>query len=210
MPKIKFSKSVFDATTRNKLNKEILTSFESSPEMRKEIKRVFQQANRRIQNIEQTGQFSPAVMSLNKGDIKGYTKFSMRGTWDDLKVEYGKAISFLRQPTSTASGTRQYSEHLRKSYDLTENEFNMMSSALMGKLNSLSDTDFVDKYLMRYKDFTGDLEQSAKDISTQIESEAESVARALQTELSDTASDAVQQIDETIQQMLSDFSDFGL
>ena len=77
--KIKFTKSVFDATQRAKLKKEILQAVESSPEYRKEIARVFQMANRRIQNIEKSGQFSPAVQALNKGDITGFTKFSMQG-----------------------------------------------------------------------------------------------------------------------------------
>lgn len=92
--KIKFTKSVFGATQRAKIKKEILQAVESSPEYRKEIARVFQMANRRIQNIEQSGQLSPAVQALNKGDIKGFTKFSMRGDWNTLKIEYGKAISF--------------------------------------------------------------------------------------------------------------------
>ena len=30
----------------------------------------------------------------------------MKGDWNTLKIEYGKAISFLRQPTSTAQGAR--------------------------------------------------------------------------------------------------------
>ena len=77
--KIKFTKTVFDATQRAKLKKEILQAVESSPEYRKEIARVFQMANCRIQNIEKSGQFSPAVQALNKGDITGFTKFSMQG-----------------------------------------------------------------------------------------------------------------------------------
>lgn len=92
--KITFTNSVFNATKRAKIKKEILQSVESSPEYRKEIARVFQMANRRIQNVEVSGQLSPAVQALNKGDIKGFTKFSMKGDWNTLKIEYGKAISF--------------------------------------------------------------------------------------------------------------------
>jgi hypothetical protein len=100
--KIEFTKSVFGATQRTKIKKEILQAVESSPEYRKEIARVFQMANRRIQNIEASGQLSPAVQALNKGDIQGFTKFSMRGDWNTLKIEYGKAISFLRGKTVRA------------------------------------------------------------------------------------------------------------
>lgn len=149
-------------------------------------------ANRRIQNIEKAGLLSPAVQALGKGDVQGFAKFSMRGkTWDDLKIEYGKAVSFLRQPTSTASGTRQYNDHLMEAYDLTEYEFDAMARSLSGKLSSLSESSFVERYLMRYKDFTGELEQSASDISTQIESEAESIQRAIDNEIMEDAEDIV-------------------
>lgn len=211
--KIKFTKSVFGATQRAKIKKEILQAVESSPEYRKEIARVFQMANRRIQNIEQSGQLSPAVQALNKGDVKGFTKFSMKGDWNTLKIEYGKAISFLRQPTSTAQGTRQYGQHLQRVYDLTPDEYNLMARNLQGKLNSVSDSDFVERYLMRYKDFTGEMAQSASDISTQIESEAQSISRAIDAEIERQANevaDAMDDMQNDIERILSNFGKFGL
>mgnify|MGYP000557834530 FL=1 len=211
--KIKFTKSVFGATQRAKVKKEILQAVESSPEYRKEIARVFQMANRRIQNIEQSGQLSPAVQALNKGDIKGFTKFSMKGDWSTLKIEYGKAISFLRQPTSTAQGARQYGQHLQRMYDLTPDEYNLMARNLQGKLNSVSDSDFVERYLMRYKDFTGEMEQSASDISTQIESEAQSISRAIDAEVERQANEVADQMEDMqndIERILRDFGKFGL
>lgn len=211
--KIKFTKSVFGATQRAKIKKEILQAVESSPEYRKEIARVFQMANRRIQNIEQSGQLSPAVKALNKGDIKGFTKFSMKGDWNTLKIEYGKAISFLRQPTSTAQGARQYGQHLQRMYDLTPDEYNLMARNLQGKLNSVSDSDFVERYLMRYKDFTGEMEQSASDISTQIESEAQSISRAIDAEIERQANEVADQMEDMqndIERILRNFGKFGL
>lgn len=211
--KIKFSKSVFGATQRAKIKKEILQAVESSPEYRKEIARVFQMANRRIQNIEQSGQLSPAVQALNKGDVKGFTKFSMKGDWNTLKIEYGKAISFLRQPTSTAQGARQYGQHLQRMYDLTPDEYSLMARNLQGKLSSVSDSDFVERYLMRYKDFTGEMEQSASDISTQIESEAQSISRAIDAEIERQANevaDAMEDMQNDIERILRNFGKFGL
>lgn len=211
--KIKFTKSVFGATQRAKIKKEILQAVESSPEYRKEIAKVFQMANRRIQNIEQSGQLSPAVQALNKGDIKGFTKFSMKGDWNTLKIEYGKAISFLRQPTSTAQGARQYGQHLQRMYDLTPDEYNLMARNLQGKLNSVSDSDFVERYLMRYKDFTGEMEQSASDISTQIESEAQSISRAIDVEIERQANEVADQMEDMqndIERILRNFGKFGL
>lgn len=208
MAKIGYSIKTLKTINREKLRKDIIKSLESSPEYREEIRRVFQVANRRIQNIEKAGMLSPAVQALNKDDITNFSKFSMRGkTWEELKLEYGRAVAFLRQPTSTASGTRQYNAHLMSSYDLTQDEFNMMSKDLLGRLTSLSDSNFVDRYLMRYKDFTGEMEQSASDISTQIESEAESIKRALEREIEAEADAAVQEIINHAESILKTFDE---
>ena len=210
MVKIKYTSSVYGATGRTKLKKEILQAVESNPEMRKEIARVFQMANRRIQNIETKGLLSPAVAALHKGDIKGYTKFSMRGSWNELKREYGKAISFLRQPTSTAQGVRQYNKHLQNAYDLTPDEFNLMVRSLHGKLSSLDDSQFVEQYLMRYKDFTGEMEQSARDISTQIESEAQSISRAIESDLNRQADNIANEVGDMLDDIIKSFEKFGM
>lgn len=170
------------------VKKEIMTATESSPEYRNEIAKVFQRANRRIQNIENSGLISPAVTALGKGSIKGYTKFSMRNSdWNSLKVEYAKAVSFLKQPTSTATGTREYDRHLMKAYDLTEDEFKLMSKKINDELNSVDDEKFVEQYLMRYKDFTGELEQAASDVSSQIENNALRIQDALDKSLDEQA-----------------------
>lgn len=210
--KIEFSSGVLK-TIKQQVKQEILQAAESSPELRKEIARVFQMANRRIQNIESKHLLSPAVAALGKGDIRGYTKFSMAQDWESLKIEYAKAVSFLRQPTSSASGTNQYNRHLQKVYDLTPDEFNLMARSLNNRLTSLSDSDFVERYLMRYKDFTGELEQAATDISGQIESEAESIQRALEQELEESVENATIEIEDkfqSIQRIIDGFKKFGL
>lgn len=204
--KISYSNRVFKQL-KQELKTEILQSAKASPELRAEIRRVFQQANRRIQNIEKGNLLSPAVAALNKGDIKGYTKFSMRGEWEDLKKEYAKAVSFLRQPTSSSSGTREYNKHLQQHYGLTDKEFNLMAQSINDKLQSLSDTDFVEKYLMRYKDFTGELEQTARDVSGQIEDDAYLIQRELEQSL-ETSADNVS--NEATQKIIDLFKDFGL
>ena len=210
--KINYSNGVIKSIKQS-VKQEILQSIKSSPELRQEVSRVFQMANRRIQNIENKGILSPAVAALNKGDIKGYTKFSMANDWNTLKIEYAKAVSFLRQPTSSASGTAQYNSFLQKAYDLTPDEFNLMSKSLNNRLTSLSDSDFVERYLMRYKDFTGELEQAATDISSQIESEAESIQRALEQEIEDNSEKIANKIGDTVesleQRIIDGFKKFG-
>lgn len=93
--------------------KQIEKAVESSPALRAEIARTFQVANRRIQNIERAGLISPAVVAANKGDIDRFTKFSMRQSWSSLKEEYARALAFLSDETSTASGARQYKKALQ-------------------------------------------------------------------------------------------------
>lgn len=210
--KINFSSGVLKSI-KQRVKQEILQAAESSPELRAEVRRVFQMANRRIQNIESKGLLSPAVAALGKGDITGFTKFSMANDWETLKIEYAKAISFLRQPTSSASGTTQYNRHLQKAFDLTPDEFNLMAQSLHNRLTSLSDSNFVERYLMRYKDFTGELEAEARDISSQIESEAEQIQRALERELEESAENATIEIEsaiESIQRIINGFKKFGL
>lgn len=209
--KIGYKQGVFTATQRTELRQDIIQSVESSPELRKEVRRVFQQANRRIQNIEDKGLLSPAVTALNKGDIKGFSKFSVSGqSWDEIKTEYAKAVSFLHQPTSTAQGTRTYNEHLKTAYGLTDKEFNLMADKLNEKLTSLSDSDFVEKYLMKYKDFTGDLEQSARDASEQIESEAVSLQNAIDSNIESEANKLTNEVESEINSILDEINNFGL
>ena len=206
---IGFSSKTFRATKIH-IKKDILNALESDRDMRKEISRVFQQANRRIQNIEKSGNVSPAVISLNKGDIKGFTKFSMKHVWEDLKIEYAKAVSFLRQPTSTATGAREYAKHLQTTYKLSDDEFSLMQDKLMDKIASVSDERFLEQYLMQYKDFTGELERESKDVSDQIESDALRLANAITQNFDDAATQGENAVNEAVHHILDSFKNFGL
>lgn len=217
---IGFTNKTFALTSKVQLDKQILSAVESRGYLRKEIARVFQQANRRIQNVEKSGIVSPAVVALNKGNITGFTKFSMRHSWEDLKIEYSKAVSFLRQPTSTATGTKEYAEHLKKAYDLDDKSFALMQDKLMGKIASVSDERFLEQYLMQYKDFTGELEQESKDVSDQIEDDAVKIENALDEALEQIGNDPNAEAfindvdsyntDEPLKRILDEFKKFGL
>lgn len=217
---IGFTNKTFALTSKVQLDKQILTAVESRGYLRKEIARVFQQANRRIQNVEKSGIVSPAVVALNKGNITGFTKFTMRHSWEDLKIEYSKAVSFLRQPTSTARGTKEYAEYLKKTYDLDDKSFTLMQNRLMGKIASVSDERFLEQYLMQYKDFTGELEQESKDVSDQIEDDAVKIENALDDTLEQIGNDPNAEAfindvdsyntDEPLKRILDEFKKFGL
>lgn len=208
--KIEYSDNTFRKTSKLQVKREILQAITSEPENRKEIARVFQMANRRIQNIENSGLLSPAVSALNKNDITRYSKFSMKHDWQTLKTEYAKAVSFLRQPTSTLTGLREYNKHLKSVYDLSDDEFELMSKSLNTKLSSISDTNFVERYLMRYKDFTGELEAESRDVSDQIESEAYKLQEALDNEIDEIAEDVIEEqarIDRIFDDLVDRISD---
>lgn len=217
---IGFSGKTFASTTSTHIDPQIMTAIESRSFLRKEIARVFQRANRRIQNVEKMGVVSPAVIALNKGDIKGFTKFSMKHDWEDLKIEYAKAVSFLQQPTSTATGTREYSAHLKKHYNLNDKEFKLMQDKLMGKIASVSDERFLEQYLMRYKDFTGELEQESRDVSDQIEDDAVRIEKSIDDAIGQISNDPYSEAyindvdeyktDEPLRKILRDFEKFGL
>lgn len=203
-----FTSKTFALTGKEALKKEILTAVESSKELKQEIRRVFQVANRRIQNLENSDSLvSPSLEALGKQDIKGFTKFSMRGDWDTLKREYAKAIGFLRQPTSTVTGTREYNKHIQSEYNLTNDEFALMAQSINDKLTSLSGSDFVDRYLMRYKDFTGELETEASDISTQIESDAQRIENAIDNAIDNAVNTLDSSATDDLQRL---FDSFGL
>ena len=175
------------------IKQRIIEAKMASPEYKAEIRRIFQKANRRIQN-----------------DIKGFTKFSMKHSWEDLKAEYAKAVGFLRQPTSTATGVREYNKHLMDAYDLTEDEFNLMADKIQEKFLSVSDENFVEQYLMRYKDFTGELETEAADVSDQIETDAARLEQAIEQDLEKDAQNVLDYANSIKSGIMSTLKKFGL
>lgn len=191
MASIGYSSKVF-APLKQKLRSDILNAPTQMPELKKEIARVFQIANRRIQNIEKSGLYSPAVQALNKSDVTGFSKFSVGGkSWYELKNEYGKAIEFLNKPTSTATGTREYARHIEQSYNLEKGDYKLVSDKLLGKLMSIEDNDYVERYLFRYKDFTGELEALAQDIAPQLEQAGIEADEQLINEIQQEATDVL-------------------
>lgn len=115
MAKNIFSTSVIKSINKP-LNQDITNAVIGSRGLKTLVNKVLQQANRRIQNIENAGLASPAVKAVySERGKKNYTYFSTSGLnpnnpndWEVIKYEYGRAMSFLNNPTSTATGARQY------------------------------------------------------------------------------------------------------
>ena len=141
-----FSSSVIKAINKP-FNEIIRTSALGSPQLKREINKTLQQANRRIQNIQNAGLASPAVKAvIAERGKKDYTYFSIANLdltnhidWERAKYEYGRALSFLNNPTSTATGARQYISYQAR-------ELNNIPFMSANKIVDLATSPTIDEY----------------------------------------------------------------
>ena len=145
MANMKFSKTVPKNFSKEKARKDIINAIEGNSEFRKEIRRIYQVANRRIQNIEQGGYYSPALASLGKSGVKGYSKFSVKGfgntgsDWNTLLKEYTKAINFLNSPTSTATGAKEFELQVKQKFNVPDDLWDYVKADVIGGTTSMRD-----------------------------------------------------------------------
>lgn len=209
---IKYSLKVTKNLNKVRAQKEIVESTESSPALRKEMARVFQIANRRIQNIEKTGEFSPAVASLGLTGTEGYSKFrigkynpSIGGSWAEAKREYSKVIAFLNSPTSTATGTREFNQQVKKQLGVPDDLYGTIADKLLGDYNAVSTqmlnaipyTDLVQEYYDR----------AYLSASSQMERDAKEIADTLQKAIDEDARQQVEAIDKGIDEIVQSMKD---
>lgn len=177
---VRYSKTVTKAVSNWILRKDILNSTESAKELRKEINRVFHAANRRLQNIENSGVFSPAANAVNEylsedtvSQFNKFSKFSTAGKdWNELKRDYAAAVEFLKKPTSTSTGAKQFENDIRQRLKLSKEQFNHIKTLIndgggvmeYGNLMALIPSDPT-----KVADFFRD---SVKDISVELETAA--------------------------------------
>ena len=168
-----FSKSVTSSLNNTELEL-LLNCQEGTNELKKQMNKVFQRANRRIQNIEKAGLASPAVKAvIAECSKKDFTYFSGRGLnptnttdWDLLRYEYGRALSFLNNPTSSATGARQYIRYQANRLNIPFESANKIVDIATdptideyGNVNIFSYGEILD-------DFKADVEQIGGEIST--------------------------------------------
>lgn len=205
--------------TKIKPSKAILEASGLDKEMRKEINRVFQIANRRLQNIEQSGMISTAAAALTwETDADALAKFAKFSTREkDLAGiirEYTKAVNFLNNPTSTATGARQYTEHLSRKFDVNEktlplNEFAAKVKAEIGGGDGMQKfvekntvpTDLIERVLQNFK-------AEYKDVAEQMERDAAALGDAAQIE--NAALDEWIGTNDSAAQILESFTKFKM
>ena len=206
MASMKFSKKVTKNFNKEKARKDIINAIEGNAEMRKEMRRVFQVANRRIQNIEQGGYYSPALASLGKSGVKGYSKFSVKGfgntgsDWKTLLKEYTKAINFLNSPTSTATGAKEFELQVKQKFNVPDDLWDYVKADVIGGTTSMSD-EMLQK--LPYSQLVeGAYDSAYRSVSSQIEKGALDLAKGIQSDINRTADQLANSVDEALDDLI--------
>ena len=206
MASMKFSKKVTKNFSKEKARKDIINAIEGNSEFRKEIRRVFQVANRRIQNIEQGGYYSPALASLGKSGVKGYSKFSVKGfgntgsDWNTLLKEYTKAINFLNSPTSTATGAKEFELQVKQKFNVPDDLWDYVKADVIGGTTSMSD-EMLQK--LPYSQLVeGAYDSAYRSVSSQIEKGALELAKGIQSDINRTADQLANTVDEALDDLI--------
>lgn len=209
MASMKFSKKVTKNFNKEKARKDIINAIEGNAEMRKEMRRVFQVANRRIQNIEQGGYYSPALASLGKSGVKGYSKFSVRGfgntgsDWQTLLKEYTKAINFLNSPTSTATGAKEFELQVKQKFNVPDDLWDYVKADVIGGTTSMSD-EMLQK--LPYSQLVeGAYDSAYRSVSSQIEKGALDLAKGIQSDINRTAEQMADSVDEALDDLIKNW-----
>lgn len=174
--KIVFTGSVLKSANAIRLSSEILTADVPTPTLKKQIQKVFHMANRRIQNIEKSGVYSPALKELEfsqVGQMQRFAKFTQAGQdWNEIKLQYAKAVQFLRKPTSTASGAKQWNKAIQKELGFNDGLY----KAIIHQINEnggnipILETSNIDRAISQFEHLAN------RDVSDMIESDAEKQA----------------------------------
>ena len=209
MASMKFSKKVTKNFSKEKARKDIINAIEGNSEFRKEIRRVFQVANRRIQNIEQGGYYSPALASLGKSGVKGYSKFSVKGfgntgsDWNTLLKEYTKAINFLNSPTSTATGAKEFEMQVKEKFNVPDDLWDYVKADVIGGTTSMSD-EMLQK--LPYSQLVeGAYDSAYRSVSSQIEKGALDLAKGIQSDINRTAEQMANTVDEALDDLIKNW-----
>lgn len=166
-----------------------------TPDLKKQMLKTFQKANRRIQNVRNAGLSSPAVQQLisERGE-RGFTYFSGAKLdprnptdWEQLKYEYGRAISFLNNPTSSARGARQYINYYKNEFGVSfEGANKIIGLATEPEISENGELNIFN-YSSILEDIKSDVMQEQKNNLDNIDSYGneleEKIIRALENEI---------------------------
>ncbi len=199
-----FSISVIKQS-KKEFREDIKDAFKGSSELKKEIQKTLQQANRRIQNIEKARLASPALKAVyaERGANKGYSVFSISrlnpdnpNDWELMKYEYGRALAFLNNPTSTATGARQYIKYQAE-------RLNDIPFESANKIVDLATNPQIDQYgnvnIFHYQNILDNLKSDLIETESDYAKDSNEYAKELESKLQ-------QAIDETTNKLYDQLS----
>lgn len=124
---------------------------ENDPSVRRDMAKIFQRANRRIQNLQRSIKrgrigYSPALDAVLKytGRKDVFSKFHMVSDWDKMLEQTAQAEAFMNEETSTARGAYKWQQSLRKQITYRNGEIisnRDMSKFMDAVYNTDGDTD---------------------------------------------------------------------
>lgn len=174
--------------TKEDISKEIQDI--AMKEVKAEINKTLQIANRRLQNIENSGVASPAYKALVNEFQNGKNKFSKLSIGGlDLTNKsqltkaidtYSKAISYLNNTTSTSSGAKKWVKNLATKnnipFEVANNMVDLITNPQMTNgrvvINNWDSNrigDMVNEFANQYDDMTTSKDEYYKNIQNEIQ-----------------------------------------
>lgn len=175
----------------------------TNEEIKKEINRTLQVANRRLQNIENKGIVSPAYKALineiPRGRQNKFQKLSIAGLDLNNKSEqtkaidtYTRALTFLNNKTSSTVGAKHFIQKIANENNISFKFANRMldtitspemtNGKIQAKFNYNLIKDAVSEYENEYKsnlesqsEYEARIEQRVKELMTQANNTADNI-----------------------------------
>lgn len=194
-----FSKTTIRFTQSKTINKEleqqIAESIEGSRELRQQMRRVFDAANKRIKRLKsQDDVLSPALAVLGENPHFGIGEFKSNtgSDWESLKEQYAQAVAFMRSPTSTLQGAREFTIDVKEATGLPNFVWEQIQDTVIENADLVL-SEVSDK--MPYKEVIQATFDIAVDTaSVEMEQYLKEVAQEIQENINDIASDVADEI----------------
>lgn len=184
-----FTDRVIKGTTQTVHDLEVLKWEIGSAGLKSQVNKILQRANRRIQNVTSKGYASPAVKAvIAERGTRDYTYFSIAGLdptdktdWEQIRYECGRALSFLQNPTSSATGARQYINYQASRLNIPFESAN--------RIVDIATDPTIDEYgnvnIFSYGDILDDFKADVQTTENLIDADAENYAEQLENALLD-------------------------
>lgn len=203
-----FTDRVIKGTTNTIHDLDVLKVEIGSDSLKSKVNKILQRANRRIQNVTSKGYASPAVKAvIAERGTRDYTYFSIAGLdptnkidWEQIRYECGRALSFLQNPTSSATGARQYINYQAARLKIPFESAN--------KIVDIATDPTIDEYgnvnIFSYGDILDDFKADVETAENLIDDDAENYAEQLENALLDMLSSRSGGADTLLDRFIND------